>query len=90
MEESGCKLEHSTTIELRRYIFEGNWDLAVKTLNKMKDLMKDKTNLQVSFFHEKIYILILIILLIISLTLSIKQNVFDNFPINLLYFMDSL
>ena len=51
MEESGCKLEHSTTIELRRYIFEGNWDLAVKTLNKMKDLMKDKTNLQVSFFH---------------------------------------
>jgi len=50
MEESGCKLEHSTTIELRRYIFEGNWDLAVKTLNKMKDLMKDKTNLQKMLF----------------------------------------
>uniref|UniRef100_A0A674MN12 WD repeat-containing protein 26 n=1 Tax=Takifugu rubripes TaxID=31033 RepID=A0A674MN12_TAKRU len=49
MQESGCRLEHSSATKFRNHVMEGEWDKAENDLNELRALMHSPNAIVVSF-----------------------------------------
>uniref|UniRef100_A0A8C4YYF3 WD repeat-containing protein 26 n=1 Tax=Gadus morhua TaxID=8049 RepID=A0A8C4YYF3_GADMO len=49
MQESGCRLEHSSATKFRNHVMEGDWDKAENDLNELRALMHSPNAIVVSF-----------------------------------------